>query len=51
MVMLSRRAARAAALGLRAAYAAVFEQHSDAHWGNARHFVAGDRVVVKVVGL
>ena len=30
---------------VRAAYAAVFEQYPDAHWGNARHFVAGDRAV------
>jgi len=30
---------------VRAAYAAVFEQYPDAHWGNARHFVAGDRGV------
>jgi ketosteroid isomerase-like protein len=30
---------------VRAAYAAVFEQFSDAHWGNARHLVAGDRGV------
>lgn len=30
---------------LRAAYASVFAQFPDAHWGNARHFVAGDRGV------
>ena len=30
---------------VRAAFAAVFEQYPDAHWGNARHFVAGDRGV------
>lgn len=30
---------------VRAAYAAVFEQFPDAHWGNARHFVTGDRGV------
>ena len=30
---------------VRAAYAAVFEQFPDAHWGNAKHFVAGDRGV------
>jgi steroid delta-isomerase-like uncharacterized protein len=30
---------------VRAAYAAVFAQYPDAHWGNARHFVAGDRGV------
>ena len=30
---------------VRAAYAAVFEQYPDAHWGNARHFVSGDRGV------
>ena len=30
---------------VRAAYAAVFAQFPDAHWGNARHFVAGDRGV------
>ena len=30
---------------VRAAYAAVFEQYPDAHWGNARHFVAGARGV------
>ena len=30
---------------VRAAYAAVFEQFPDAHWGNPRHFVAGDRGV------
>lgn len=28
---------------VRAAYAAVFDTYPDAHWGNARHFVAGDR--------
>lgn len=30
---------------VRAAYALVFETFPDAHWGNARHFVAGDRGV------
>ena len=30
---------------VRAAYAAVFEQFPDAHWGNARHFVSGNRGV------
>mgnify|MGYP001594862212 FL=1 len=30
---------------VRAAYVAVFEQYPDAHWGNARHFVTGDRGV------
>jgi steroid delta-isomerase-like uncharacterized protein len=30
---------------VRAAYAAVFEQYPDAHWGNARHFVSGERGV------
>lgn len=30
---------------VRAAYAAVFEQYPDAHWGCARHFVTGDRGV------
>jgi steroid delta-isomerase-like uncharacterized protein len=30
---------------VRAAYAAVFTQYPDAHWGNARHFVTGDRGV------
>ena len=30
---------------VRAAYAAVFEQYPDAHWGNARHCVMGDRGV------
>ena len=30
---------------VRAAFAAVFDQYPDAHWGNARHFVAGDRGV------
>jgi steroid delta-isomerase-like uncharacterized protein len=30
---------------VRAAFAAVFEQFPDAHWGNARHFVTGDRGV------
>lgn len=28
-----------------AAYTAVFEQYPDAHWGQARHFVRGDRGV------
>ncbi len=31
--------------GVRAAFAAVFEQFPDAHWADARHFVAGDRGV------
>ena len=30
---------------VRAAFAAVFEQYPDAHWGHARHFVTGDRGV------
>ena len=30
---------------MRAAYAAVFEHYPDAHWGNARHFVTGNRGV------
>jgi uncharacterized protein (TIGR02246 family) len=30
---------------VRAAYAAVFAQYPDARWGNARHFVKGDRGV------
>src|SRR4029078_3133336 len=30
---------------VRAAYSAVFEQYPDAHWGNARHFVTGERGV------
>jgi len=30
---------------VRAAYAAVFEAFPDAHWANARHFVAGSRGV------
>lgn len=30
---------------VRAAYAAVFETFLDAHWANARHFVAGNRGV------
>lgn len=30
---------------VRAAYAAVFAQYPDAHWGQARHFVKGDRGV------
>jgi ketosteroid isomerase-like protein len=33
------------ATAVRAAFAAVFEQYPDAHWGNARHFVSGDRGV------
>ena len=28
---------------VRAAYAAIFAAYPDARWGNARHFVAGDR--------
>ena len=30
---------------VRAAFAAVFETFPDAHWANARHFIAGDRAV------
>ena len=30
---------------VRVAFAAVFEQYPDARWGNARHFVTGDRGV------
>ena len=30
---------------VRAAYAAVFEAFPDAHWADARHFIAGDRGV------
>ena len=30
---------------VRAAFAALFEQYPDAHWGGARHFVHGDRGV------
>jgi steroid delta-isomerase-like uncharacterized protein len=30
---------------VRAAYASVFEAFPDAHWGNARHFIAGNRGV------
>jgi len=30
---------------VRAAFAAVFAQYPDAHWGGARHFVTGDRGV------
>ena len=30
---------------VRAAFAAVFAQYPDAHWGDARHFVTGDRGV------
>jgi steroid delta-isomerase-like uncharacterized protein len=30
---------------VRAAYAAVFEAFHDAHWANARHFIAGNRGV------
>ncbi len=30
---------------VRAAYAEVWSTFPDAHWGNARHFVAGDRGV------
>ena len=33
------------ARAVRAAYAAVFETFPDAHWGNARHFLAGARGV------
>ena len=32
-------------LAVRAAYAAVFDAFPDAHWANARHFIAGDRGV------
>jgi ketosteroid isomerase-like protein len=31
------------ASAVRAAYAAIFDAYPDAHWGNARHFVSGDR--------
>ena len=31
------------AVAVRAAYAAIFDAYPDAHWGNARHFVSGDR--------
>lgn len=30
---------------VRVAFAAVFAQYPDAHWGNARHFASGDRGV------
>jgi uncharacterized protein (TIGR02246 family) len=30
---------------VRAAFAAVFAQYPDAHWGHARHFVTGERGV------
>jgi steroid delta-isomerase-like uncharacterized protein len=30
---------------VRAAYAAVFETFPDAHWADARHFIAGERGV------
>jgi steroid delta-isomerase-like uncharacterized protein len=30
---------------VRAGYAEVFSVFADAHWGNARHFVQGDRAV------
>jgi steroid delta-isomerase-like uncharacterized protein len=30
---------------VRAAYAAVFDAFPDAHWSDARHFIAGDRAV------
>jgi steroid delta-isomerase-like uncharacterized protein len=30
---------------VRAAFAEVFERFPDAHWGNARHFIAGNRAV------
>lgn len=33
------------AQAVRAAFAAVFEAFPDAHWANARHFVAGSRGV------
>ena len=33
------------AQAVRAAYAAVFATFPDAHWANARHFIAGDRGV------
>ncbi len=33
------------AAAVRAAYAAVFAQYPDAHWGNARHWSCGDRGV------
>ena len=31
------------ARAVRAAYAAIFDVYPDAHWGNLRHVVAGDR--------
>ena len=33
------------ASAVRSAFAAVFEAFPDAHWGNARHFVTGNRAV------
>ena len=30
---------------VRSAFAAVFDLYPDAHWGDAKHFVAGDRGV------
>ena len=30
---------------VRSAYAAVFTQYPDAHWGNGRHWASGDRGV------
>ena len=30
---------------VREAFAAIFERFPDAHWGNARHFVSGNRGV------
>ena len=30
---------------VRAAFAAVFDTFPDAHWGNPRHFIAGNRAV------
>jgi steroid delta-isomerase-like uncharacterized protein len=32
-------------LAVRTAYAAVFDAFHDAHWANARHFIAGNRGV------
>ena len=31
------------AVAVRAAYAAIFDAYPDAHWGDARHFVSGNR--------
>jgi taurine dehydrogenase small subunit len=32
-------------IAVRAAYAAVFDAFPDAHWGNLRHFISGNRGV------